>query len=272
MNVGKTTSSCQVEVRDALILPPSGGVPKSLFLQSFVRRAGAFPKLQFAIVGVDSLTVPVRETLAHALSTPLGRQAKVLLVFQQPSGLSSIAPLVQKCLDTRDRTGIPSSTNVRAYAASTLRDVSVASSASSSLSDVGMFTGVTLVVGESGSGKTFWIKQQLRAQSTTIFTVSIHDSFDVMAFITEYRARVEDATKMRPAGRPVIGVHFNIFASAVARSGSCQVATAMHDLFTQVCMRGSCVVTMRACIDLFIAGILDRLYLWHCCHARQEAS
>ena len=206
-------------------------------MQSFVRRAGAFPKLQFAMVGVDALTVPVRETLAHTLSLPLGRQAKIALVFQQPAGLSSIAPLVQKSLDTRDRAGIPSSTNIRAYAASTLREVSAASSASASLSDVGMFTCVTLVVGESGSGKTFWIKQQLREQSKNVFTVSIHDSFDVMAFITEYRARVEDATKAKPAGRPVIGVHFNIFASAVALSGSCQVATAMHDLFTQVCMR-----------------------------------
>lgn len=203
-------------------------------LQSFVRRAGAFPSLRFAIVGVDALSVPAREALARAIVTPLGRRADIALVFREATGMSALTQ-VAKTLDLKDHTAIPTPAQVRMYAGCTLQPVSsptVGADAPAPSPDFGMFTSVTLVAGESGIGKSYWIKKQLPESGS--LAIAVHGSLDVLRFIKEYRARVESIIKPKPLGRPAVGLHINLFASAVPSSGPSRVASTLHALFTQV--------------------------------------
>lgn len=48
---------------------------------SFVSRAAAFPKLRFAMIGVNKLAVPAREELMRAILNTHGRRARLILVL-----------------------------------------------------------------------------------------------------------------------------------------------------------------------------------------------
>lgn len=62
---------------------------------AFVMRAAAFPALRFAIVGVNKLAVPARESLMRAILSRRGRRARLALVFTESTGQTSLS-LVMK--------------------------------------------------------------------------------------------------------------------------------------------------------------------------------
>ena len=62
-----------------------------LELKSFVLRAAAFPKLRFAIVGVNKLSLPAREGVERAILSRRGRRAHLALVFTDSTGLASLS-------------------------------------------------------------------------------------------------------------------------------------------------------------------------------------
>lgn len=231
----------------------ASGSSTSADIEAFILRGGAFPGLCFAVVGVDALTVPVRETLLRALLTSLGRRARVALIFKTPMGMSSLS-LVVKSLDVPDRALIPKSSDVRKYIGDVLCDVTQ----SSRPEERGLFACITLVAGESGCGKTHWIRRQLEGivlapVVTSVagvtrprwLMVTVHDFFDVGRLIEDYHTLVQlvlkaaaptslvRETHLAAQVRPVIGLHFNLSAAAVPDVGRCRIASAFHALFTQ---------------------------------------
>lgn len=66
-----------------------------LEVTAFVMRAAAFPALRFAIVGVNKLAVPARESLMRAILSRRGRRARLALVFTESTGQTSLS-LVMK--------------------------------------------------------------------------------------------------------------------------------------------------------------------------------